>query len=122
MASVAHCVSTITGDSAVSIPFVACQLIPLNKCPSVHPIRIGDVPHKIFSKVILFSVGDPLKSCARHVAGSEAIFHAIRDMFYTLDCETSLSIDTSNAFNSIIHKASFCNISVFCLALSTVVA
>ena len=46
--------------------------------------------------------------------------HAMRDMFQTADCEATLLVDASNAFNSINHKAALHNISILCPALSTV--
>ena len=36
------------------------------------------------------------------------------------DCEVALSVDASNAFNSINHKAALHNIVILCPALSTV--
>ena len=47
LASVAHCLSTPEVDSVILTLFVACQFIPLDKCPSIIPISIGDVPHQI---------------------------------------------------------------------------
>ena len=35
LASVAHCLSTITFDSVVLMPFTACRLIPLDRCPEL---------------------------------------------------------------------------------------
>ena len=33
--------------------FVACRLIPLDKCPGVRPIGVGEVPRRIIAKTIL---------------------------------------------------------------------
>ena len=127
MASVARCLSTTLVDSAVLMPFVACQLFPLDKHLGVYHIGIGDVPCRIIAKAILLSVGDdvvsaagPLQICAGHAAGSEAAVHAMQDMFQTADCEAALLVDASNAFNSINLKAALHNISILCPALSTV--
>ena len=100
MSSVARCLSTVTIDSAILIPFDACRLILLDKCPGVCPIGIGDIPRRIIAKAILFSVGDdvisaagPLQTCAGHAARSEAAIHAMWDMFYTANCEAALLVD-----------------------------
>ena len=58
LASVARCLSTTSVDSAVLMPFIACQLIPLDKHPGVCPVGIRDVPLQTIAKAILFSVGD----------------------------------------------------------------
>ena len=127
LSSVACCLSTVTIYSAILMAFVACRLIPLDKRPGVCPIGIGDVPRRIIAKAILFSVGDgvisaagPLQTCAGHAAGSEAAIHAMRDMFYTANCEAALLVDASNAFNSINRKAALHNIAILCPSLSTV--
>ena len=124
---VAHRLSTVTIDSAILMPFVACRLIPLDKRPGVRLIGIGDVPRRIIAKAILFSVGDdvisaagPLQTCAGHAAGSEAAIHAMQEIFCTADCEAALLVDASNAFNSINRKAVLHNIAILCPALSTV--
>ena len=126
LACVACYLSTTAVDSAVLMPFVACRLIPLDKRPGVRPIGIGDVPHQIIAKAILFSVGDdvsaagPLQTCAGHVAGSEVAVYAMRDMFHSADCEAALLVDASNAFNSINCNTVIHNILILCPALSTV--
>ena len=35
---------------------VACRLIPLNECPGVRPIGVGEVPRRIIAKAILKTV------------------------------------------------------------------
>ena len=53
--------------------FVACRLIPLDKCPSVRPIGVEEVPRRILAKAVLRIVGPnveeaagPLQVCATH--------------------------------------------------------
>ena len=103
LSSVVRCPYTVTIDSAILMPFIACRLILLDKRPGVRPIGIGNIPRRIIAKAILFSIGDdvisatvPLQTCAGHAAGSEAAIHAMRDMFYTANCEAALLIDASN--------------------------
>ena len=62
LASVACCIATAEVDSTVLMPFVACWLVPLDKCPGVHPIGIGDVPRQIIAKAILYPVSDDIAS------------------------------------------------------------
>ena len=50
------CTSLIK-EPAVLMPFVACRLIPLDKCPDVCPIGIGDVSRRMVAKAILFVIG-----------------------------------------------------------------
>ena len=106
------------------MPFVACRLIPLDKCPGLRPIGIGNVPRRIIAKAILYSVNDgivsaigPLQTCAGHAAGSEAAVHAMRDVFDADGGEGALLVDASNAFNSINRQAALHNISILCPAL-----
>ena len=109
------------------MPFVACRLIPLDKCPGVRPIGIGDVSRRIVAKAILFVIGDdivsaagPLQTCAGHAAGSEAAVHAMREMFGDNECEAALLVDASNAFNRINRQAALHNISMLCLSFSLI--
>ena len=48
--SVARCLSTVTNDSAILMPFVACRLILLDMRPGIRLIGIGDVPRRIIAK------------------------------------------------------------------------
>ena len=64
--------------------FVACQLIPLNKCPGVRLIGEGEVPRRIIAKVVLslfrWDIKDaagPLQVCAGQEGGCEAAIHAL---------------------------------------------
>ena len=67
--------------------FVACRLIPLDKCPGIRPIGIGEVPRRIISIAILSvlspeiqDAAGPLQLCAGQVGGCEAAIHALRQM------------------------------------------
>jgi len=120
------CVSVVR-DPAVLMPFVACRLIPLDKCPGVRPIGIGDVPRRIIAKAVLFVIGEdivsaagPLQTCAGHAAGSEAAVHAMREMFESDECEAALLVDATNAFNCVNRQAALHNISVLCPSFSTI--
>ena len=86
--------------------FVACRLIPLDKCPGVRPIGVGEVPRCIIGKAILRVVGSdveeaagPLQVCAGQDDGCEVAVHAVRSIFHDNDTEAVLLIDATNAFN-----------------------
>ena len=109
------------------MPFVACRLIPLDKRPGVRPIGIGDMPHRIVAKAILYVIGDdivlavgPLQTCAGQSAGSEAAVYAMKNMFDDSDCEAALLVDATNAFNCVNRQAALHNISILCPAFSTI--
>ena len=93
--------------------FVACRLIPLNKCPGVRPIGIGEVPRRIIAKAILgllkqdiLDASGPLQVCAGQESGCEAANHAMRQIFADMDTDGALLIDATNAFNSINRQVS----------------
>ena len=107
--------------------FVACRLIPLNKCPGVRPISVGEVPRRIIAKAILKIVSKdveaaagPLQLCAGQDGGCEAAVHAMRKIFLDPDTEAALLVDATNAFNSINRQAALHNISVICPPLGQV--
>ena len=95
----------------VLMPFLSCRLIPLDKCPG---IGIGDVPCRIVSKAVLYTIGDdivlatgPLQTCAGHEAGSEAAVHAMKELFGAATSEATLLVDATNALTVSIVKLHF---------------
>ena len=104
---------------------MACRLIPLNKCPGVRPIGVGEIPRRIIAKAILKIIGNdveeaagPLQLCAGQDGGCEAVVHAMRNIFQASETEAVLLVDATNAFNSINRKAALHNISVVCPSLA----
>ena len=119
------CSSLVNPDSISA--FVACRLIPLDKCPGVRPIGVGEVPRRIIAKAILRTIGKvvedaagPLQVCAGQDGGCEAAVHAMRSIFQDADTEGCLLVDASNAFNSLNRKAALHNVSILCPPLSSV--
>ena len=105
--------------------FVACRLIPLNKCPGVRPIGVGEVPRRIIAKAILKIIGSdveeaagPLQLCAGQNGGCEAAVHAMRNIFQAPKTEAVLLVDANNAFNALNRKAALHNISIICPSLA----
>ena len=100
--------------------FVACCLVPLDKCPSVRPIGIGEVPQRIIAEAILKVVGGdvedaagPPQLCAGQDGGCEAAVHAMRSInFQDSETEAVLLVDANNAFNLLHRKGALHNISI----------
>ena len=69
----------------------ACRLIPLDKCPGVRPIGVGEVPRRIIAKAILRIVGSDveeaagsLQLCAGQDGGCEAAVHMPHDVSFRI--------------------------------------
>ena len=45
-------------DLSSLIPLLACRLIPLDKCPGLRPIGIGEVLRRIIAKAITFNLNE----------------------------------------------------------------
>ena len=63
---------------------VACRLIPLDKCPGIRPIGVGEVSRRIIAKAVMSVVKEDvthaagaLQVCAGQEGGVEAAIHAI---------------------------------------------
>ena len=107
--------------------FVACRLIPLDKCPGVRPIGVGEVPRRIIAKSVLRIIGwdigkaaDPLQLCSGQEGGCEAAVHAMRQIFRSPETEGILLVDATNAFNTINRQAALHNISILCPPLAPI--
>ena len=104
--------------------FVACRLIPLDKCPGVRPIGIGEVHRRIITKAILVllkqDIAGPLQVCASQESGCETAIYAMRQIFADEETEGALLVDATNAFNSINRQAALHNISIMCPPLAQI--
>ena len=93
---------------------LANRLIALNKNPGVRPIGIGETLRRIIGKAICYVTRDDVEMvcgsdqlCAGVKMGIEAAFHAVHDLFErnTNSDWGLLTIDASNAFNSLNRVA-----------------
>ena len=101
--------------------FLACRLIPLDKCPGLRPIGVGEVLRRIAGKVVMNVVkGDvqtaagSLQVCAGQAGGCEAAIHAMRAIYEDDESDAILLIDAANAFNSLNRDAMLNNIKNLC--------
>jgi hypothetical protein len=106
--------------------FLANRLIPLDKCPGVRPIGIGEVLRRIIGKTIVRFLKEdiqiaagPLQLCTGLKAGCETAIHSVSTLFQNSDCEAVLLVDADNAFNRLNRKVALQNIRLICPYLYT---
>ena len=85
--------------------YTSCRLIPLDKCPGVRPIGVGEVVRRIIEKAVMKIVKYDLQEavgatqlCAGQEAGCEAAVHAMEQIFADEDTEAIILVDATNAF------------------------
>ena len=127
LAEVAKKLCTTSVDSQGLSALVACRLIPLDKCPGVRPIGIGETARRIIAKAIMrvaraditHAVGS-IQVCAGQEGGCEAAIHAVNNLFSQDDTEAVLLADASNAFNSLNRSTALHNMNFICPTLAKV--
>ena len=84
------------------------RLIPLDKCPGVRPIGVGEVMRRIIGRAIVTCVkndlkflGGNLQLCLGQRCGIEHAIHSLREAFEQPETQAILLIDAKNAFNSL---------------------
>ena len=99
--------------------FLLCRLIPLDKNPGLQPIGIGEVLHRIASKVVLSHIREDIISDVGSLqvyggqeAGCKLLVHVIHEIYEDQSSETVLLVDASNAFNTINRNAFLHNITI----------
>ena len=119
------CTSYVDPDGIAA--YTACRLIPLNKCPGVRPIGIGEVIRRIIGKAIMRSTKQDLQIavgslqlCAGQDAGCEAAVHAMSSIFQEENTEAMIFVDASNAFNNLNRQATLLNAMEICPSLAPI--
>ena len=105
---------------------MSCRLIPLDKCPGIRPIGIGEVLRRIIGKAVVSILKpDILNStgytqlCAGQEPGCEVAVHCVNDLFQSDENHGFIQIDASNAFNSINRNILLGNIKIICPEIAT---
>ena len=115
-------INFVGGNSTSSLEaLLACRLLPLDKCPGLRPIGVGEVLRRIAGKVVMSVVKSDvqhatgsLQVCAGQPGGCEAAIHAMRSIYEDEDTDALLLIDAANAFNSLNREAMLMNIKNIC--------
>ena len=127
LAAFARRISTTFVDPSSLQAYTACRLIPLDKCPGVRPIGIGEVARRIIGKAVMKTVKKDLQDavgslqlCAGQDAGCEAAVHAMSCMFEEDNTEAMLFVDASNAFNRLNRQVTLHNTQYICPAMGPI--
>ena len=110
-------------------PIVASRLIPLDiGNGEVRPIGVGEVIRRVIGKCVarvakqdVINASGATQVCAGQKSGGEAAVHAMRSICQADETDAALSVDASNAFNSLIRATALNNIRVLCLLIATYV-
>ena len=99
-----------------------CRLIPLDKCPGVCLIGVGELLRRIIGRTIVFCVQTDLKQlggsqqfCMGQRCGRKHAIHSLRANFD--ENEAGLLIDATSVFNLRNRKLALENIKISCPAL-----
>ena len=121
LAACAWRICTTYVDPSSLMAYTACRLIPLDKCPGVCPIGIGEVVRRIIGKAIMKTTKRYLQNavgsiqlCAGQEAGCEAAVHAMAQIFDDNETEAMIFVDASNAFNRLNRQVALRNTEVVC--------
>ena len=114
-------------DPASLEAWLANRLIPLDKCPGVRPIGIGESPRRIVGKAVLSVLKPDIQAAAGNLqvaagqeAGVEAAIHAMRRLHENEACDGIVLIDAKNAFNELNRATALWNTQIVCPPFSTV--
>ena len=105
--------------------YTSCRLVPLDKCPGVCPVGIGEVVRRIVGKAVMKVVKRDLQQaigsiqlCAGQDAGCEAAVHAMEQLFTADDTEAMILVDATNAFNRLNRRVTLLNCNKICPAMA----
>ena len=129
-ATFARRVATRIYNSKAIDSYVNSRLIPLNKCPGVRPIGVGETFRRIIGKTIgwmlkldIQEVAGTLQTCTRCTglkSGAEAAVHYMQEQYRVESSVAFILVDASNAFNSVNRQALLHNLQILCPQFSKV--
>ena len=127
LAAVARRICTTYVDPSCLTAYTSCRLIPLDKCPGVRPIGVGEVVRRFIGKAVMrlvkYDLQDAVGSiqlCAGQEAGCEAAVHAMECIYAEDDTEAMILVDATNAFNRLNRQVTLVNCEFICPALSPI--
>ena len=114
------CINELKDPESISA-ISAYRLIPLDKCPGLHPIGIGEVIRRIMGKSVMQVLNKDISNvtgydqlCSGLEAGCKAGVHAVNDLFNEADTHGFIQVDATNAFNTINRNVLLHNSKILC--------
>ena len=105
IAAFARRICTSYVDPSTLKAYTSCRLIPLDKCPGVRPVGIGEVARRTVGKAVMTVVKLDIQQaiasiqlCAGNDAVCKAEVHAMEQLFAADDTEAMILVDATNAF------------------------
>ena len=105
--------------------YISCRLVPLDKCPGVRPVGVGEVVRRIVGKAVmkvvkrhLMEAIGSIQLCAGQDAGCEAAVHAMQQLMAGEDAGALLLVDANNAFNRLNRHVTLLNCDKICPAMA----
>ena len=102
------------------------RLLPLDKCPGVRPVGVGEVLRRLLSKIVasrcrneIQETAGHLQLCAGQPAGCEAAAKTMIDLWRRPEVEMILLVDADNAFNRLNRTVTLNNMYHTCTPLAT---
>ena len=102
-------------------------LIPLDKCPGIRSIGVGEILRCITRKSISWTVkkdiqeaAGSLQTCSGLNAGSEAAIRAMKEILNDKETYGVILVDALNAFNNMNRLVALHNIRDICPVISTI--
>ena len=127
IAAFARRICTTYIDPSGLTAYTSCRLVPLDKCPGVRPVGIGEVIRRIVGKAVMKVVKNDLQNaigttqlCAGQDAGCEAAIHAMQCIMAEETTEGMILVDATNAFNTLNRQVTLLNCDKICPAMSCI--
>ena len=122
VAKIAIRLATEEQDPTTLQAYNACRLIPLEECPGVRLICVGEVLRQIIGRTMVSCIQTDLKQlggnqqlCKGQCCGIENAIHSLRANFD--ENEAVLLMDATNVFNFFNRKLALENTKIICPAL-----
>ena len=127
IAAFARRICTTYIDPSGLTAYTSCHLVPLDKCPGVRPVEIGEVIRRIVGKAVMKVVKSDMQNaigrtqlCTGQDAGCKAVIRDMECIFTEESTEGMILVNATNAFNTLNRQVTLLNCDKICPAMSCV--